>query len=470
VSIRLEAPTWLIAGLLAMALAIGLVAGVDPPIAAAVAIGLGFVVLVLLDLTLGVCALALLGFLEVLPKIGNLSMAKLAGALLVLSWIGYVSTREHSRGLLAERPAFAYVLLMFIGWAAITLAWADNRGASLHALSRYAPNLVLFPVVFTAVRSRRDVVRILGAVVIGAAIAAAVGILKPPSAGAVADAGRATGTIGDANELAAALIVGLFVAGGFAVTRGIDGRARAASALVVPLCLAGILLSLSRGGLIAVAAAAAVAVIVAGRWRARASLLATVVVATGLFYFTLLAPPVAQERVTQVAGGTGRIDLWTVGGRMVEAHPIRGIGVGNFASSSIHYLLRPGIITRADFIITTPKVAHNTYLQVLAEMGAPGLALFLAIIGFALGSTLLAARRFERAGATELEILCRALFVGLFGYLVASFFISEMYSKIMWVLLAMGPPLLVLANRQLRDVSAPEEAPPGAASRPAAAS
>ena len=57
-SIRLEAPTWLIAGLLAMALAIGLVAGVDPPIAAAVAIGLGFVVLVLLDLTLGVCALA----------------------------------------------------------------------------------------------------------------------------------------------------------------------------------------------------------------------------------------------------------------------------------------------------------------------------------------------------------------------------------------------------------------------------
>ena len=41
----------------------------------------------------------------------------------------------------------------------------------------------------------------------------------------------------------------------------------------------------------------------------------------------------------------------------------------NFPVASIHYLLEPGALMRTDFIVDNPKVAHNTYLNVLAELG-----------------------------------------------------------------------------------------------------
>ena len=131
---------------------------------------------------------------------------------------------------------------------------------------------------------------------------------------------------------------------------------------------------------------------------------------------------------------------------MVQAHPVRGVGVGNFKSASIHYLLRPGALQRDEFIVDTPKVAHNTYLQVLAEEGVLGEVLFLSIIGFSLLSMLRAARIYERLGDSSMELLSRALLVALAGVLAADFFISDQFSKQLWLLLALGPALLAIAH------------------------
>ena len=64
-----------------------------------------------------------------------------------------------------------------------------------------------------------------------------------------------------------------------------------------------------------------------------------------------LASPAERARVTEVQGGSGRTDIWTVGTRMVRAHPLTGIGLGNFQNTSIHYLLRPGEITRSELTV-----------------------------------------------------------------------------------------------------------------------
>ena len=70
---------------------------------------------------------------------------------------------------------------------------------------------------------------------------------------------------------------------------------------------------------------------------------------------------------------------------MVEDKPVTGVGSGNFNVSSIHYLLVSRARSSATSSSSTrPKVAHNSYLQVLAELGIVGLALFLTIIGFAI--------------------------------------------------------------------------------------
>jgi O-antigen ligase len=437
-------------GIAALAVVLGIGAGVDPRIAVAAAIGLGFVVLVVGDLTMGLCLFAVVAFLDVLPHLGGsaLSFTKIVGFLLAVSWLAKVSTSDDSRNdFLAAHPTFTYVLVLFMGWSALSLTWAEQSGAATTPLLRYALNLVLFLIVYSAVRTPRHLAWTIGAYVLGSALAAGYGVLNPPTDTAYYDVTRVSGTIGDPNELASVLVGGTILAAGLAATlRGAPILRLAAGGASV-LCAAGIFLSLSRGGLVALAFSLVAAIVVAGRrWRLQAIGLAVVVAAGAFVYFGFYADQTAASRVTSFGNGTGRTDIWTVGWRMVKAHPINGVGVGNYKTASIHYLLEPGAIQRDEFIVDTPKVAHNTYLQVLAELGIVGAVLFISIVGFSLLCILKAARIFERVGDETMELMSRALLVALCGVLAADFFISEEFSKQLWLLLGLGPALLGIAK------------------------
>jgi putative inorganic carbon (HCO3(-)) transporter len=437
-------------GIAALAVLLGVGAGVDPRIAVAAAIGLAFVVLVMGDLTIGLCLFAVIAFLDVLPHLGGsaLSFTKIVGFLLAVSWLAKVSSSEDSRNdFLAAHPTFTYVLVLFLGWAALSLSWAEEAGVGTTPVMRYALNLVLFLIVYSAVRTPRQLAWAIGAYVAGSALAAGYGVLNPPTDVAYYDVTRVSGTIGDPNELASLLVGGTILSAALAATLKGAPLLRLLAAGSSVLCAAGIFLSLSRGGLVALAFSLVAAVVVAGRrWRLQALTLAVVVAAGAFVYFGFYADETAANRVTSFGSGTGRTDIWTVGWRMVQAHPVGGVGVGNYKTASIHYLLEPGAIQRDEFIVDTPKVAHNTYLQVLAELGIVGLVLFLAIIGFALRCILKAARIFERLGDETMELMARALLVSLCGVLAADFFISEEFSKQLWLLLGLGPALLGIAK------------------------
>lgn len=123
-----------------------------------------------------------------------------------------------------------------------------------------------------------------------------------------------------------------------------------------------------------------------------------------------------------------------------------GVGAGNFATASIDYLLRPGQLRRSDLIASTPKVAHNTYLTVLAELGAVGGIGFMGLMYFALACGVRAARAFARGRDGPMEMLRRAWLAAIAGVLAADFFISAQFSKQLRLLLALGPCLLALAG------------------------
>jgi O-antigen ligase len=448
--------------LASLAVVLGLLAGLDPKLAIAAAIGLAFVVLVLGDLTFGLCLFAVVAFLDLLPHLGGslLSFSKVVGLLIAISWLAKVSTSDDARNdFLAAHPIFSYVLGVFIGFAALSLTWAEDTASARTALMRFALNLILFLIVYTAVRTPKQFVLVIGAYVVGASVAAAYGVLFPPQETAYYDVSRVGGTLGDPNELAAVLVPGMVLAAALAITLKRAPLLRMIAIGASALCAAGIFLTLSRGGLIATAVALIVALFVGGRWRVQALLLAVFVALGGLFYFAYVANEDAVDRVTRVEGGSGRTDLWTVGLRMVEAEPVHGVGVGNFQAASVHYLLEPGVLRRDEFIVDNPKSAHNTYLQLLAELGVIGATLFVSIILFALLCMLRAARIFERLGEQGLELLARALLVAVAGVLAADFFISDAFSKQLWLLLGLGPALLGVAHglRGLRERT--EESP-----------
>jgi O-antigen ligase len=76
-------------------------------------------------------------------------------------------------------------------------------------------------------------------------------------------------------------------------------------------------------------------------------------------------------------------------------------------------------------VIDDPQVAHNVYLQVLAELGIVGLALFVGLLAFSIRCALVAARRFESSGDEVMEILARALIPAVVAVLVSDLFASE---------------------------------------------
>jgi O-antigen ligase len=387
------------------------------------------------------------------------TVAKGIGLVLVIAWFAMISTRSGY-----EFPDFAsahkgitLLLLAFVTWTLLSVTWAESSSAVLTSLGRYIPNFVVFFLIYAAADKRSHVPALLAFFVLGAAVAATDGVVNPPTVTLATDVSRTGGTFGDPNYLAAVLVVALALGGALASMRSVLPLVRVGAMIACALSIAGILLSVSRGGLIALGVALVTSVFVAGKWRARLAVLTVLIGIVTVGYFGFYASAAVRQRVTQSNGGSGRTDIWSVGWRMVKAHPLNGVGAGNFPISGRQYLLQPGLTTHAQYILDAPKVAHNTYLELLAEGGIPALALFLAIVGLSLRCIHKAWRAFRKSKDREMELVCYALFAGLLGFLVASVFLSEEYSKQLWILLAFGPFLLRVSALPQRSSGKPTQ-------------
>ncbi len=434
--------------MIAAAAAVGLLAVASPLTALAAAAAIVFVYVVFSALAAGFAVLAFLTFLDILPTSGSLSPAKGAGILIAVAWAARSSTQEGERSdFFRDYPYLTWLLVGFVAWTIVSLLWASQLGPGVTAVTRYVPNVLLLPIACTAIAGRSDLRTVMIGILIGALLAALSGIVAPPDAAVVEE--RATGTIGDPNELAAALLVGLSVGAGFALARGLSPALRFLGAVAVPLCAMGIFLSLSRGGLIALGLMLVAGTMLAGRWRFAVTAILVLIALGGTVYFVQFASLPARERISTAEGGSGRSDLWKLGLRMLSAHPLGGVGVGNFPVVSRNYVLRPGTLNRTDLVFAhEPKVTHNTYLQVLAETGFIGFLLFAGILISCVTCAWRAAQRWMRTGQRTLEALARGVLLGMIGIIVADFFISEMYSKLLWTVLALGPAMLAVARRE----------------------
>ena len=436
----------------AMAIALGLIAGVDPPAALVVSLGIGYVLLSFSNLAAGFAVFVFIGFLEVLTigGVASASAGKVVGALLALSWLAAMIQGQRDgkkpRDIFRVHPAYCGLLLVFLGWALLSITWAEQPSAGAVNASRYAINLAIFPVAFTALSRERHVGWVLWAFVLGALASVAYGLFGPVQDSD--DIGRLSGAGVNANDLAVLLVGGGVFAAAIAATAS-RPHLRLGATMAGVLCLVALLLTQSRAGLVALAVALFASLLIAKRRRGAVVAAGLVAVALVVGYLGAVASPQAQDRLTaELATGTGRTDLWTLGLRVVEDRPILGAGIGNFGATSQLYVLEPGalesrnIITKAD----EPRVAHNIYLETFAELGVIGFALFAMLLAWPLAITLRAARSFLRQGNLRMEILTRALFAAQAAALTAGFFASLEYNKQLWLVLALGPVMAAFAD------------------------
>ncbi|MEI7761100.1 MAG: O-antigen ligase family protein [Thermoleophilia bacterium] len=431
----------------------GLAAGVEPALLIAGLVGLTVIGTTLMNVTAGLMLFLVVAFLESLPTAaGAPSIAKLVGIFLVLGWLRVVASgrsgARSSADFLSRNAVLTAALCLLIAWILASQIWAEDAAVARTTALRYTLNLVLFPIVFVAIRRPRHLVWLFSVFVASALLVTAVGLQTLGSGGEE----RLGGGGLNPNELGALLVVAVVLASALACYRPLSGTARLLALLGAGLCAISVVKTESRGSLVGLSAALLVTPFLAGpgrRVRAAAFVMAGALLIAG--WLIVVAPQTTLQRVTHASGGSGRVDLWTIGFRMVADRPLTGVGAGNFVVSSIHYLLEPGIITRPQYIISGPKPPHNIYLQVLAELGFVGLALFDTAIILCLTIGFRAARAFGRNGDRDTELLARGLLIALTGLLVADFFSTDIYSKQLYILLALTPPLAAMAARRARS-------------------
>jgi O-antigen ligase len=431
----------------AAAAAVGLLAGLNPALAVSAALGLAFALVVVADLYIGVVLFTLLTFVAQVPGLGSeVTFSKVAGLLLVISWLAVLTTREDARiDLARSHPGLTYSFVFLLTWTAISQLWATETSPVLDAVFRLSLNMLLVFIVFTAVRTRRQALGVVGAFVAGAAIAAVYGLVfvSPEDA---TDAARLSSGLGNPNELATILVAAIALSIGLVRALADSPLLRLAVIGAAALCLMGVVLTGSRGGLIALAVALVGFVIIEAHVRAQLVIVIVVVALAATGYYSYVASPELRERITASDSGSGRTDLWEVAWRMVQDRPVAGVGAGNFVVNSPRYVLEPGSISRSDLVLETPRVAHNMYLQAWAELGTIGLVLLLAVAGFGLVASARASSTFERSGDVRMAAISRAVFVATMAVLAADFFGSRLFNKELWLLLGLAAALATMAD------------------------
>jgi O-antigen ligase len=435
-------------GLVLAAIGIGVLAGLSPAFALAGAVGLAFVFLVANDLTVGLCLFIFFAFIEGITAgaAGVADFMKVFGLLLGLSWLATLAFRPESRNIyLTSHPVGALLLVGFMTWAGVSLVWGESMSAGLEDFMRYGLNAALLLIAYTALSDRRRVVWVVVAFVLGAAVNALYGVAFPPDT----DAGlpvRAEGGAGTPHEFATMLAAGMFFAVSLVAVRANPPWMRALGALMLPLGIAGIALSLSRAGLVALGCAVIAGIFFGGRWRGRVLILALALLVPIVGYYTVVADDAATERVTSAGDGSGRTTLWQVGLRIIEDNPLKGVGVGNYKENVIHYVVQPGAILRNDLVVDKSLIPHNVYIHVTAELGVVGLALFVGLVAFSFFAAIQAARNFAATNDLGMELLARACAVTLVAISAGNFFSSQQFNKQFWFLMALGPALLALSR------------------------
>jgi O-antigen ligase len=121
---------------------------------------------------------------------------------------------------------------------------------------------------------------------------------------------------------------------------------------------------------------------------------------------------------------TGRLQIWSRGIGYMLDNPVLGVGPGNFQTAE--GTLSP-LAQRQQFGIGVRwNAPHNSFVQVGAELGIPGVLLYVAVIGSAF--------RALRGSAA----LTPALTASLLGFVVGSFFLSLAYSEMLYTLVALS--------------------------------
>lgn len=359
---------------------------------------------------------------ELIPFLNGFPLAKIA---LIMAFLGvFIAPSERNRPLRVMPLAKYIFVLGLLGVLSVAVSvWKSHSLGFL--FGTFLGNLLLF--FLLAKSADNDKTRKL---YFGALVFSAMMLAVPALSLSVGERAQVA-TAHDANDLASILVSIL----PFCVIAFFTGRRRAFWLLVSLVLAAAVIATGSRGGFLGLLAAVLYLIWVPlpGRKKrnaGRGKRLALLGIA-GLFSIVVVGGA-AWERIGtlthlendyNLSAETGRLAIWHRGLAIMAERPW-GVGLGAFEAAEG---MEGGRY----------KAAHNSLIQVGAELGIAGLLVFLALCLKAyriLGDYL----EVQRAGEPSAGAAAASVRAGLVAFFVTGFFLSHAYSPVLYALLGMA--------------------------------
>jgi O-antigen ligase len=373
---------------------------------------------------------------QIFPALTALRLAWITGGLAILLYVLDRSESARVRHLFVPTTGYLVGLLAWMTLSVPGSLWPGNSFDLV--FDNFAKTVVMYFVVTGALRGIRDVERLATVYWLGAVIYALVVLLRFDVGSG--DLWRLDNLYYyDANEFAtfavAALPLGLYFVQATPRTLARLAGMAALGILALAFAYAG-----SRGGFVALVAVAAFVVLrykgIPLRWRLSGTLLVGLVMAGAMSdRFWDEIGTIASDTDYNVTEEAGRLNIWRRGVGYMLQYPILGVGPNNFAVAE--GTLSPQAHLQQLGIGVLWSAAHNSFIQVGAELGIPGLILFVALIASAFGA-LGRSRRGSAPSSTRGRDLGHALAASLVGFLVGALFLSLAYSEMLYMLIALA--------------------------------
>lgn len=201
--------------------------------------------------------------------------------------------------------------------------------------------------------------------------------------------------------------------------------------------LVTILFTYSRGGFLGLCSAL-IFLALKSKWKIPGLL----AIALAGFLFFNFGPDRVLNRVNTIqdasekdSSAQQRLRAWAVSLKILADHPFFGVGVRNI-------MLVYGQYEDPN----DTRVSHNSYLQIVADCGAPALllflgSLFLSYIRFAKTKKILA----THAPRSQLIKYAHGMQVGIFGYMASAFFASKEDLELIYTIFALSASCIYIA-------------------------
>ena len=387
---------------------------------------------------------------EVLPFLGKLYLGKLGAVALILA--AFADLRGESIALALRSTTVRCVgAITVLALLSVPGSYWPRQSAMFFQ-EQWLQTLLLFFCVVAGFTNRRTAYTVIVALTVTAAVGALELVLgKGLSTGGRAFIGSDVSMTLDPNATAA-LFVTLLPYAAFLATR--PGKLRYAAMAMIPIFIAALMRTSSRGGTIALAMLGVSLVVFAPKHRrlVYGGVLVVIVVTALLVPHSGLIErfnDLSDSQDYNFTSRDGRIEIWKRGIGMMLSHPAFGVGVRAFEVAN-------GTIAHSWLN------AHNAVVQIGAELGLGGLVAFIVAVAAALRSAYAAMRRTTlvpgRVSDPAMDFdhgLVTAAMCSLIAALTTATFLSMAYDTMLLFALAVPTALATVVATVPRAAGAP---------------